>query len=138
MPAIFMRPKIVMPRDDRCHPAPVTSCTGTAGAHAPSCRRRPRCVAACRGLDYLPAQRSEGLMTDSTRDDAGCGEPRPPAPRISPGAWPLTAAGKWHPINLIWLIYSAFFIVEPLQRNTWRDWLAFAAAYACFLAIYLL
>ncbi len=107
------------------------------------CRRRHG-VAACRGLDYLPAQRSEGLMTDSTRDDAGCGtlqppgEPRPTAPGTSPGSLLLTAAGKWHPINLIWLIYSAFFIIEPLQRNTWRDWLAFAAAYACFLAIYLL
>jgi two-component system, NarL family, sensor histidine kinase DesK len=63
-------------------------------------------------------------MTDSTRNVAG-------------GLY-VTPTGKWQPINLIWLIYSAFFIIEPLQDNTWRQWLAFAGAYACFLAIYLL
>ena len=59
-------------------------------------------------------------------------------PRASPGASLLAASGKWQPINLVWLIYSAFFVIEPLQRNTLRDWLAFAGVYACFLAIYLL
>jgi two-component system, NarL family, sensor histidine kinase DesK len=62
-------------------------------------------------------------MTDSTRDDARS---------------LLAPTGKWQPINYIWLIYSAFFIIEPLQSNTWRGWLTFALAYTCFLAIYLL
>ncbi|HEV2271336.1 MAG TPA: sensor histidine kinase [Steroidobacteraceae bacterium] len=66
------------------------------------------------------------------------GDPRPLKPRAAPGASLLTATGKWQPINLVWLIYSVFFVIEPVQRNTLRDWLAFAAAYACFLAIYLL
>jgi two-component system sensor histidine kinase DesK len=46
--------------------------------------------------------------------------------------------GEWRPFNLIWLIYSGFFFIEPLQRNTRAGWMAFAGAYACFLAIYLL
>jgi two-component system, NarL family, sensor histidine kinase DesK len=50
----------------------------------------------------------------------------------------LTATGRWQPINLIWLIYSVFFIIEPVQDDTWREWVAFAGAYGCFLAIYLL
>lgn len=50
----------------------------------------------------------------------------------------LTPEGKWRPINLIWLFWSAFFFIEPLQRDTLRDWLVLAGAYACFLAIYLL
>src|SRR5579863_3569502 len=83
-------------------------------------------------------------MTDSTRDDPGCGvphppgDPRPTTPRASPGASLLSAAGKWRPLNLVWLIYSVFFCIGPMQENTLRGWLTFAAAYACFLAIYLL
>jgi two-component system, NarL family, sensor histidine kinase DesK len=83
-------------------------------------------------------------MTDSTREDAGCGVPQPPGdprpttPRASPGASLLGAAGKWRPLNLVWLIYSAFFCIGPMQENTLRGWLTFAGAYACFLAIYLL
>jgi two-component system, NarL family, sensor histidine kinase DesK len=83
-------------------------------------------------------------MIDSTHDDAGAGvpqpagDPRPAAPGPSPAGPYLGTTGKWQPINLIWLIYSAFFVIDPLQDNTWREWLAFALAYSCFLAIYLL
>lgn len=83
-------------------------------------------------------------MTDSTPDDAAGGVPQPPGAErptapgaTSPGGLLLGATGKWHPINLVWLIYSVFFVIEPLQRDTWRDWLTFAVAYACFLTIYL-
>ncbi|MGH8290117.1 MAG: sensor histidine kinase [Steroidobacteraceae bacterium] len=81
-------------------------------------------------------------MTDSTHD-AGSGAPLPPLdPRPISSAVGrgllLTPMGKWRPINLVWLIWSAFFFIEPLQRNTLRDWLTFAGVYACFLAIYLL
>lgn len=38
--------------------------------------------------------------------------------------------------DFIWLVYSVFFIVDPIQRNTRNGWLEFAAAYLCFLAIY--
>jgi two-component system, NarL family, sensor histidine kinase DesK len=50
----------------------------------------------------------------------------------------LTPTGKWRPINLVWLIYSAFFFIAPAQRNTLPDWLLFAGTYTCFLVIYLL
>lgn len=44
--------------------------------------------------------------------------------------------GRWRGINLIWLVYSAFFIVQPLQSGSHRDWLVLAVVYPCFLATY--
>jgi two-component system, NarL family, sensor histidine kinase DesK len=44
--------------------------------------------------------------------------------------------GRWRGINLIWLVYSGFFIVQPLQNGSRRDWLVLAGIYACFLPIY--
>lgn len=38
--------------------------------------------------------------------------------------------------DFIWLVYSIFFIVLPLQQHSPRAWLEFSAAYACFLALY--
>ena len=88
-------------------------------------------------------------MIDSTchpepreADSAG-GEPlpagAPPRQRAAArGALPLPGAkGRWRAGNLIWLIYSVFFIIEPLQQGSPRLWLLFAAVYPCFLAIYL-
>jgi two-component system sensor histidine kinase DesK len=82
-------------------------------------------------------------MSDST-PDAGCDVPQPPSdPRPltagrDRGGLLLSGQGKWRPINLVYLVYSVFFFIEPLQRNTLRDWLLFAAAYTCFVAIYAL
>lgn len=45
-------------------------------------------------------------------------------------------AGRWRAWNLIWLIYSVFFVVQPLQSGSRRDWLVFAGVYACFLGVY--
>ncbi len=46
-------------------------------------------------------------------------------------------AAKWRASNLVWLVYSVFFLIVPLQSGSRRDWLVLAGAYACFLAIYL-
>jgi two-component system, NarL family, sensor histidine kinase DesK len=75
--------------------------------------------------------------------NTSCGVPQPFDPRpIAPGrsrrASRLVPTGKFRPINLLWLIYSVFFFIDPIQRDTRRDWLIFAAAYAFFLVIYLL
>lgn len=85
--------------------------------------------------DSLAAERAEA-------DSAGC---EPPSAETAPreraaarGALALPgAAGRWRAGNLIWLIYSVFFIIEPLQQGSRRAWLIFAALYCCFLAIYL-
>ena len=53
-----------------------------------------------------------------------------------PGLTLPEKAGRWRAWNLIWLIYSAFFVIEPLQRGSRRDWLVFAGVYACFLGVY--
>lgn len=39
--------------------------------------------------------------------------------------------------DLVWLIYSVFFFIQPVQRNTVHEWVQFACAYAIFLALYI-
>ena len=73
--------------------------------------------------------------------NSSCGVPQPFDPRpVAPEASRRGSfrVGKFRPVNLVWLVYSAFFFIDPIQRGTRRDWLIFAAAYACFLLIYLL
>ncbi len=38
--------------------------------------------------------------------------------------------------HFVWLIYTAFFFVVPIQENTLRSWVEFGIAYALFLAFY--
>jgi len=38
--------------------------------------------------------------------------------------------------DFIWLIYSVFFLFDPIQRHTRAGWIEFAVAYAIFLALY--
>jgi two-component system sensor histidine kinase DesK len=38
--------------------------------------------------------------------------------------------------DLVWLIYSVFFLIQPIQRNTVHEWVEFACAYAIFLVLY--
>ncbi|HEX4037255.1 MAG TPA: sensor histidine kinase [Acidobacteriaceae bacterium] len=42
--------------------------------------------------------------------------------------------GRWY--DFIWLIYSAFFIIDPLERHSRIVWIEFGFAYAIFLALY--
>jgi two-component system, NarL family, sensor histidine kinase DesK len=65
-------------------------------------------------------------------------DPGPAAPADASGESPPARVGRFRPINLLWLVYSIFFFIDPIQRDTRRDWLIFAAAYACFLTIYVL
>lgn len=39
--------------------------------------------------------------------------------------------------DYIWLVYSLFFVVDPIQEHSLRLWVLFGLAYAAFLAIYL-
>ena len=41
---------------------------------------------------------------------------------------------RW--FDFIWLIYTVFFFIEPVQRNSRPYWLQFAAVYAVFIALY--
>ena len=54
----------------------------------------------------------------------------------NPGLTLPEKAGRWRAWNLVWLIYSVFFFIQPLQSGSRRDWLIFAAVYPVFLAIY--
>jgi two-component system sensor histidine kinase DesK len=42
--------------------------------------------------------------------------------------------GRWW--DLVWLIYSVFFFIQPVQRNTAHEWVRFACIYVIFLAFY--
>jgi len=39
--------------------------------------------------------------------------------------------------DFIWLVYSFFFVIDPIQRHSVRLWVLFGVAYAAFLAIYI-
>lgn len=41
---------------------------------------------------------------------------------------------RW--FDFIWLVYSVFFFIEPIQRNSRPYWIQFACVYAIFLALY--
>jgi two-component system, NarL family, sensor histidine kinase DesK len=43
---------------------------------------------------------------------------------------------KGHFFDYIWLVYSLFFIIDPIQEHSRRLWTLFGLAYAAFLAIY--
>jgi len=43
--------------------------------------------------------------------------------------------GRW--FDLVWIIYSVFFFIDPIQRNTASVWILFACVYAAFLALYI-
>jgi two-component system sensor histidine kinase DesK len=38
--------------------------------------------------------------------------------------------------DFVWLIYSIFFLIEPIQQKSPKAWIEFGAAYVIFLAIY--
>jgi two-component system sensor histidine kinase DesK len=38
--------------------------------------------------------------------------------------------------DFVWLVYSIFFLIDPIQRHSRNAWLEFVAAYLFFLAIY--
>jgi two-component system sensor histidine kinase DesK len=85
--------------------------------------------------DSLTAPRRE---TDPGCDAAPDAGDRPRIQGASRGELLLPELkGRWRAGNLIWLIYSVFFIIDPLQDGSRRTWLVFAGVYACFLAIYL-
>jgi two-component system sensor histidine kinase DesK len=46
----------------------------------------------------------------------------------------LRKHGGW--FDLVWLIYSCFFFIQPIQSNKSREWILFACAYCAFLALY--
>jgi two-component system sensor histidine kinase DesK len=54
--------------------------------------------------------------------------------RSSDSAGARKHAHGWY--DFIWIIYSAFFFIEPIQRNTRAYWAQFAVAYTIFVALY--
>jgi len=45
--------------------------------------------------------------------------------------------GKGRFYDLIWLVYSAFFVIDPVERHSRVAWIEFSVFYALFLGIYI-
>lgn len=43
---------------------------------------------------------------------------------------------KYRFFDFIWLIYSFFFLIDPVQEHSLRRWILFGAVYAIFLSLY--
>src|SRR5581483_10539106 len=106
------------------------------------------------GVDHLHAPRGQGLSLMKTKREppdgaAGIlfdlqprpgqrpqdGEPSQASAKTLPDAGFLRKHGGW--FDLVWLIYSCFFFIQPIQVNKSREWIIFACAYSAFLALYL-
>jgi two-component system, NarL family, sensor histidine kinase DesK len=44
--------------------------------------------------------------------------------------------GKGGLFDFIWLIYSVFFFIQPIEEHSLTKWIALAVVYLCFLALY--
>ena len=108
-------------------------------------------------MDYLYPQRGKGLnLSDHNGEKAHHEHPcagqadaaLPPQSLIGSlrkadaalrgaSAARLENHSQWRWFDLIWLLYSAFFFIEPIQRNNRAHWTQFAAAYLAFLLLYL-
>lgn len=82
-------------------------------------------------------------QSESRSSDPGAGAPAGAGPELAAQSrWrhsPLApSAGRWRPINLLWLTYSGFFFTDLLQHGSRAQWLIFTVVYACFLTLYLL
>lgn len=69
---------------------------------------------------------SESLIGSIRRTEAALRTPENMFERHSHSRW----------FDLIWLVYSAFFFIEPIARKSGRYWLEFAGVYLLFLALY--
>jgi two-component system sensor histidine kinase DesK len=84
-------------------------------------------------------QPERGQPAPGRGEPQAAGEQMPAQSPPRPGLLLPTKSGAgWRASNLLWLVYSAFFITDLLQRGTWRDWLLFAVVYPCFVALYVL
>jgi two-component system, NarL family, sensor histidine kinase DesK len=75
--------------------------------------------------------------------DAGSDAPheagaRPPLPQASRRELLPPLGRSWRPINLLWLVYTVFFLTGPLQNGSRRDWIVLAGVFACFVTLYVL
>lgn len=81
-----------------------------------------------------PQRREPPAGGGAAQEHAG----QPPSEAASRGGLRLRPGRGWQPINLLWLIYSGFFLADPLQGHLRGGWPLFAAVYVCFVAIYAL
>jgi two-component system sensor histidine kinase DesK len=109
-------------------------------------------------VDHLHAQRGEGLNhldSNSNPEDQSCDPSHLPAFLLTNNSNEQAlseqvlsaeaefrgggfghAHGHARAYDFIWLIYSVFFLFDPMQRHSAWAWVRFAVFYAVFLAIY--
>jgi two-component system sensor histidine kinase DesK len=100
-------------------------------------------------MDHLQQKRSQGVSTTDCKSAEA--SPRFGQRRVRPAENLVGSIGRtdaapramsfvmrphkrW--FDFIWLIYSVFFFIEPVQRNSRPYWIQFAIVYTVFLALY--
>jgi two-component system sensor histidine kinase DesK len=74
--------------------------------------------------------------TDNSRDGQGEGERTNPLPSLRAAGTFNRRTDRVRWVDFIWLVYSIFYLIEPIERHSLRGWVQFALFYAVFLAIY--
>jgi two-component system, NarL family, sensor histidine kinase DesK len=106
-------------------------------------------------MDHIQPQRSKGMsLMETKREPPVCTVQRHDERQSRSDQAPRSGASEpvgskrstdsaliWnhkhgHWWDLVWLVYSVFFFIQPVQRNTAQEWLRFSGVYAIFLAVY--
>jgi two-component system sensor histidine kinase DesK len=77
------------------------------------------------------------IDNDHEFEGGSCGENRakvPPSLRLAATFNRGSDRVRW--IDFVWLVYSCFFFIEPIERNSRSGWINFTLFYLAFLAIY--
>lgn len=70
---------------------------------------------------------------DLERSSASAADPRPGVAQVLLGDRKKRGG---HFFDYIWLVYSLFFLIDPIQRHTRAAWVEFGIAYSIFLGCY--
>ena len=97
------------------------------GLTAPAAEPKTLFEGACSGSGLAHAFLDEATTAPETL----LGRARASELRLRGALW-----GKGRFYDFIWLIYSAFFVIDPIERHTRAAWIEFSAFYLIFLAIY--
>jgi two-component system, NarL family, sensor histidine kinase DesK len=92
-------------------------------------------------VDHLYAHGGEGVSGTELRTDPELNAYRERAERLRKSAGEVALFGDRRKrggrfFDYIWLVYSLFFLIDPIQRHTRAAWVGFGIAYAVFLGCY--
>jgi two-component system, NarL family, sensor histidine kinase DesK len=75
-------------------------------------------------------------IDERARSLSDCGDASLQVQKLGQGMAASRACRQTDISDFLWLVYSLFFFVDPIERNNLRSWVEFAVFYAVFLALY--